>query len=77
MCYMCMTLQTIISAIIRMRYSQSIPETPLIVKEHVFTILDDLQHDSYAVQHIRTLIHNQHVNEIKRLVFCMLPPSRI
>ena len=44
---------------------QSTPETPLIVKEHVFTGLDDLQHDSYAVQHIRTLIHNYLVNEIK------------
>ena len=28
-------------------------DSPVIIKEHVFAILDDLTHDSYAEQHIR------------------------
>ena len=44
---------------------ESTAENPIIVREHIFTILDDLLHDSYAVQHIRTLIHNYLTNEIK------------
>ena len=35
---------------------QSTVDSPVIIKEHVFRILDDLSHDSYAVQHIRNLI---------------------
>ena len=44
---------------------QSTPEDPIIIKEHIFTILDDLQHDSYAVQHIRSLINNYLVEKVK------------
>ena len=34
---------------------QSIVDSPVIIKEHVFTILDDLSRDSYVIQHRRNL----------------------
>ena len=43
---------------------QSTEDSPVIIKEHVFTILDDLSHDGYAVQHIRNLIHNFLIDEV-------------
>ena len=36
-------------------------QSPVIVKEYIFTIPDDLLHDSCAVQHVRTLILNDKV----------------
>ena len=43
---------------------KSTPEDHIIIKEHIFTILDDLQHDSYAVQHVCSLI-NYLVEKVK------------
>ena len=38
--------------------AESTHQSPVIVKENIFTILDDLLQDSYAVQHVGTLIHS-------------------
>ncbi len=44
---------------------QSTEENPIIIKEHIFTILDDKTHDNYAVQQIKLKIDSYLKNEVK------------
>ena len=43
----------------------STPENPIIVKEHIFTILDDKTHDHYAVHEIKKHIDDYLKNTVK------------